>query len=694
MWRERLAIIRATQRRLAAQARLHGEAGCKGARWAASSGSRGLATVPARGAGGHGEWGNRRTARPWTPVAAAAVAIVFSASIAQGSLADLKAAPIQLRENAKSGGSSWIETTDSALYNRGKKELLKQYKLGDVLGEGTFAVVRLGVDRKSKERVAVKEISKELSEMDALENEVHIMEKTGKHENIVSLRGVFESSDILYLILDLAEGGELFDRIIERGELTESCASQMFKSAVQGVDHLHKNQIAHLDIKPENLLLTSRNDDAGIKIADFGLAIDLAPYHEKLSNETDDGELETASESADTESSRDVSTQKDQESAKARTRSKGSQGEAANDKKESLKAAKGAKPGSQIEVTASRYPNSAGGNKDSHRVLTECVGTPAYWSPEMVKNEPFDEKVDIWALGCVLYILLVGAHPFDPQGDATEAQILASVAKGKFDTSSPQYNDISAQAKDLLNHMLDPCPDTRYNTDQLMLHPWLAEAGKQSSKPLSKDHLTKLRGFRIIRLLRQGMQHMVGEAASDLFAVFDRDNDGFLCRDELKHALEMIGQRPTKREVDTMIKMLTGSVKGRVSREQFNMVLRAPPNSPYSSLRQRRTSIEDIEFLFRIFDRNKDGYIYKEDFQHVLGLLGVVITESTVTNQIARVDLNRDGRCDFAEFVAYWRMMEDERISGNVSPMHIKHHRTRLAAHVEHEAQEFSEMSA
>ena len=87
------------------------------------------------------------------------------------------------------------------------EELRRRYKLGKVLGEGTFAVVRIGYDRVTSRRVAVKEIRKDLSDEAALQNEVDIMKMTGYHENIISLIEIFDSEDTMYLVMDLAEGG-------------------------------------------------------------------------------------------------------------------------------------------------------------------------------------------------------------------------------------------------------------------------------------------------------------------------------------------------------------------------------------------------------------------------------------------------------------------------------------------------------
>jgi serine/threonine protein kinase len=110
-------------------------------------------------------------------------------------------------------------------------EFRRFYREGDLLGEGSFAIVKKGTDLQTRESVAVKEIDKERSNELAIENEILVMEKLGKHENIVALRGVFESATAVYVVQDLAEGGELFDVVVKRGELSERMASKYFADA-------------------------------------------------------------------------------------------------------------------------------------------------------------------------------------------------------------------------------------------------------------------------------------------------------------------------------------------------------------------------------------------------------------------------------------------------------------------------------
>lgn len=94
-----------------------------------------------------------------------------------------------------------------------------------------------------------------------------------------------------------------------------------------------------------------------------------------------------------------------------------------------------------------------------------------------------------------------GAHPFDPFGNAPESKILTRVAKGKYDVSNKQFQQISSLAKDLIRHLLDPDPVSRYTADQALAHPWISDVQHLSSEPLPSSNIMKLKGFQAIRLL-------------------------------------------------------------------------------------------------------------------------------------------------------------------------------------------------
>ncbi|XP_066921122.1 calcium/calmodulin-dependent protein kinase type IV-like [Clytia hemisphaerica] len=93
-----------------------------------------------------------------------------------------------------------------------------------------------------------------------------------KHTNIIRLKEIFESETHLFLILEYVSGGELFDRIVDKGFYSEQDAARCVNQICQAIDYLHENDIVHRDLKPENLLYATKDEEAPLKLADFGLS--------------------------------------------------------------------------------------------------------------------------------------------------------------------------------------------------------------------------------------------------------------------------------------------------------------------------------------------------------------------------------------------------------------------------------------
>jgi len=151
-----------------------------------------------------------------------------------------------------------------------------QYELRNRIGVGKFAEVLSCVHKDTEEEWAVKVIDKYKTFMysphtNLLEREVQVLSSMC-HPNIVNLVDVFDHPRHLFLVTDLVRGGELFDRIVERGVYTEHKARQTVKNIASALAYLHGQSIAHRDLKPENILLVDPDDDVNIKICDFGLA--------------------------------------------------------------------------------------------------------------------------------------------------------------------------------------------------------------------------------------------------------------------------------------------------------------------------------------------------------------------------------------------------------------------------------------
>lgn len=149
------------------------------------------------------------------------------------------------------------------------------YKVGKTLGQGTYAVVKEAVHIKTGEYYACKVISKKLMEgrEHMVRNEIAALKKVSQgHRSIVTLVDYFETMNNLYLVTDLCVGGELFDRICERGSYYEQDAAHIVKTITSAVAYLHGQGIVHRDLKPENLLFRDKSEDSDLLIADFGLS--------------------------------------------------------------------------------------------------------------------------------------------------------------------------------------------------------------------------------------------------------------------------------------------------------------------------------------------------------------------------------------------------------------------------------------
>ena len=155
-----------------------------------------------------------------------------------------------------------------------KLKFSSAYTLSRELGSGAFSVVKLGINKKSGAQTAVKIVSKaKLTEEDleSLYVEIDILGKLD-HPNIIKLFETFDEGNEYLIVTELVAGGELFDRIVSKSHYTEKEARDLVRLFLQTMAYMHGKGVVHRDLKPENLLLVSDDDDANVKIADFGFA--------------------------------------------------------------------------------------------------------------------------------------------------------------------------------------------------------------------------------------------------------------------------------------------------------------------------------------------------------------------------------------------------------------------------------------
>ena len=154
---------------------------------------------------------------------------------------------------------------------------MKQITFGDyiikqTIGKGTFSKVKLGINKLTGEKVAIKILDKskilEKEDLDRIIREMSILSKMD-HENVIKVFQIYEDNYNYLIIMEYCEGGELFNYIVKKGKLPEKEAAFFFYQIINGVEYIFSQGIAHRDLKPENLLLNKNNI---IKIIDFGLS--------------------------------------------------------------------------------------------------------------------------------------------------------------------------------------------------------------------------------------------------------------------------------------------------------------------------------------------------------------------------------------------------------------------------------------
>ncbi|GAB1606191.1 calcium/calmodulin-dependent protein kinase type IV [Argonauta hians] len=146
----------------------------------------------------------------------------------------------------------------------------ERYELGEELGRGASAIVYACKNKKDFTQWAVKKITKRPHSR-VVTVEIKVLLGLN-HPNVVRMKEVFETPSSLHIILEYAVGGELFDRIVQKGHYSEKDAAGVFRQILTGIEYLHSNSIIHRDLKPENLLYCTKEEDSLIKIADFGLS--------------------------------------------------------------------------------------------------------------------------------------------------------------------------------------------------------------------------------------------------------------------------------------------------------------------------------------------------------------------------------------------------------------------------------------
>ncbi|GJP30285.1 hypothetical protein CLOM_g448 [Closterium sp. NIES-68] len=319
-----------------------------------------------------------------------------------------------------------------------------------VLGSGQFGTVRRCVEKATGTRFACKTILKSRltteSESHDVRREVVLMQRLAAGAScgatsgpagtasaagasgfggynpqhvgtgVVQLRAVFEDERAVHLVMELCDGGELFDEIVRRGRLSERDAAQVFRQIVSAVALCHSRGVLHRDLKPENILLS--------RVPAFAAS---APPATPATSPA--GSAAAATPSAATP------------------------------------AAAGA--GQRVVAKLADF-GLAIPLKHGERARG-VAGSPFYIAPEVLTGD-YSLEADVWSLGVILYILLSGAPPF---WGATDRDVFIKVLRNAVDMSGEEWRGVSEEAKGLVRCLLQRDPKRRPAAGKILTHPWI-----------------------------------------------------------------------------------------------------------------------------------------------------------------------------------------------------------------------------
>ena len=288
-------------------------------------------------------------------------------------------------------------------------------------------------------------------------------------------------------------------------------------------------------------------------------------------------------------------------------------------------------------------------DKSNNERLHSVEGTSYYIAPEVLRGD-YDEKCDIWSCGVILYILLCGYAPFFGE---TDEEIFKEVEKGVYDFPKEEWDQVSQEAKNLVQKMIEIDPAKRISALDSMQDVWIKthETKTKSDKVLAKNVLSNMKKFKKNQNFQKltisfiTNQLMLKEERADLekqFKEWDLNGDGVLSRDEIIQGYKKTYGSVDENEIDNMIKSIDLDGNGVID---YNEFLTCSINKE-KSLRK-----ENLEMCFKAFDLDNSGTISLNEIMEIFKKGNKEADDVKAFQSIMKeADKNGDGEISFQEF--------------------------------------------
>ena len=283
------------------------------------------------------------------------------------------------------------------------------------------------------------------------------------------------------------------------------------------------------------------------------------------------------------------------------------------------------------------------------------VGSSYYVAPEVIRGN-YDEACDLWSIGVIMYIMLVGVPPFNGEDDD---DILKAVTIGHYDTTLPEYQKLTENAKDLMSKLLKYNAKDRITAEEALKHPWFNTEDilniSYLDENLAKKLLSNLENYKsdnIIKcavlayLVHQNTNLKECKDASKLFNALDKDHDGKLKKNDLIYAYKEYFNLPDQQainKVNYVFNHIDTDNNGTLENEEF---IRACINPLIF------TSPNYIKVAFDYFDKDKDGSISVPEIEEKFfqGIKQTPNSKMKLKKMFEQIDLDKNGFISFEEF--------------------------------------------
>jgi len=288
--------------------------------------------------------------------------------------------------------------------------------------------------------------------------------------------------------------------------------------------------------------------------------------------------------------------------------------------------------------------------------MTTIVGTPYYVAPEVLRGT-YNQSCDVWSLGVMIYVILVGFPPFN--GD-NHKEIFENIMHDDLIFDYPEFENISEEAIDLMKKMIVKEPSQRLTASQALRHPWFAKWDEEHSfNKLDPTILESLCHFHVERKLRREalllMVKLFNEeeihTLKEAFATVDKDQTGMISMEELSAAMNAAGFELAHSRLREIIDEVDVNHYGKIRYSEF---LAATLNT------KEHLTQEHLWQVFKHFDIDNTDFITEDNLRHAMERAGKPIDDSEIKLMIQEADFTHDGQISFKEFCTMFQDPKQE----------------------------------